>query len=344
MKLPLVSAFLKTLPRYKESTDGRQCVVKCHFCGDSTKSDTGHLSIKIDVDEGEGLLFKCFRADCQHKGILTSSILQDMGCNDLDTLLELAGYNKTINKSIEKGFNVKTNRNYQLVNLSISDNKKKLDYINQRLGTNFTTEDLRRFKIQLGLYEFLRVNYINKLAFDKKYCDIIDEWTISFLSMYSDYLICRDISSKEFLGKKYTMYRISGKPNPTDMKLYCIPTEISLLDPNPAEINVAEGAFSIIGAYLYGGYGKTEPNSLWLANCGSEYLNTILHVIKQYGFLDIRLNIWSDSEIGLKKYEKLLKELNGRLHLSSMDVLYNEADNDFGHPKDHISTKKISLI
>lgn len=344
MRIESVCSFLETVPRYKPNGDETQVMVKCPFCGDSTKSDHPHLSIKVDVEPGEPMMYKCFRAVCGKTGILTTDILQMLGCSNVSTLMELAQYNSTINKRLEKGFNGKTFRNYELVNLNRTDNKNKLEYINNRLGVHFETGDLRDYRIQLSLYDFLNLNSIHKLAFPKDFCDKLDTYTISFLSMYKDYLICRDLTKDLKTGRRYTMYRASGKPNPEDMKVYCIPTEIDLMDPHPACINVAEGPFSILGAYLHTTLGRDEKNSLFLANCGSEYTNTIQHVVKQYGLLDVKLHIWSDSEIGMKKYETLLASLTPHMHICSIVVHYNEAAEDFGHPKNKIHVRTVALL
>lgn len=288
--------------------------------------------------------YQCFRADCGETGILTTETLQLLGCSDTEVLLELASHNRTISTKLEKGFNEKINHDYQVVNLSLSDNQAKLDYINNRLGVNFRFEDLRNFKIQLGLYDFLRGNYINNLAFKKSQCDLLDQYTIGFLSMYSDYLICRDITSTLETGMRYTMYRIRGRATENDKKLYCIPAQLDLLDPHPADINIAEGTFSILGAYLHTKKGRDNPNSLWLANCGSGYKNTLLHVVKQFGLYDVNLHIWSDSEIGIKKYEKLLRDVSDRTRIRACHIYYNKKAEDFGVPGNQIKVDKTDLI
>lgn len=343
MRLERVCNFLETVPRYRISGDGTQAQIQCPYCGDSHKSDHGHFSVKLEIEPKEPMMFRCFRADCMKTGILTTDVLQLLGCQDTGTLLELAEYNRTISKKLDKPFLAKKNRQFQLVNLDISDNKEKLRYINARLGTNFETGDLRRFKIQLGLYEFLRVNYISKLAFGKQFCDMLDQYTIGFLSMYSDYLICRDITKKVVTGNRYTIYRTTGKPDPTDMKLYCIPTEIDIMTPEPAEINIAEGTFSILGAYLHTKLGRSMKNNIWLANCGSEYQATITHIAKQYGLLDMIIHIWSDSEIKLKKYEDLLRQISDQVNVVGFQVHYNTKAEDFGHPKSQIAIQTVTL-
>ena len=346
MKLPNVVRFLESCQRAHTNTEETWMQVQCPFCGDSTKSNHGHLSIRIEVNEGEPMVYQCFRADCGVKGVLTSDTLRLLGCTDTNALMELNQYNNHIGLRAEKGFSFdeRSDHQYALVNLSLSDNDEKLDYINRRLGTQLDYTDLDQFKIQLGLYEFLRVNSITSLAFKQKFCNILDRCTIGFLSMYSDYLICRDITPTLETGNRYTMYRIRGRINKKDMKLYSIPQEIDLLDPHPVDVNIAEGPFSILGAYLHTKYGRTEPNSIWLANCGSGYTQTIRHLLKQYGFLLMNLHFWSDSEVKLKKYQKVLQELGNMVYINSCTVYYNSRAEDFGVPKQNIKVDRTVLI
>lgn len=344
MKLPRVNAFLQTVPRYHPSGDGIQVTLQCPFCGDSQKSEHGHFSIKVDIDPGEPMWYRCFRADCEVKGVLTAKVLDMLGCNDPETLIELDSYNKTVNVRADKDFVTKRARSYQIVNVLRADTKAKLAYLNKRLGIAFTEDTLRKLKIQLSLYSFLNINFIRTLAFSRARCDLLDEYTICFMSMYDDYLICRDITKDLKTGYRYTTYRTSGKPQPNDMKLYSIPTELDLLDPNPAEINVAEGTFSIIGAYFHcDGVGRSARNNVWLANCGSEYEKSIMHMVKQYGFVDIIIHIWSDSEIKLEKYEKLYRKINKCANILGMYVHYNTKAEDFGHPASMIKMNTIEI-
>lgn len=344
MKLELVYLFLKSLPVRTESGDGGNITVRCPYCGDSVKShDHANFSIKIDVNPGEPMLFRCFRANCGITGILRSDTLQKLGCNDMNTLLELSKYNHSINQNLDKAFISRKTKSYQLANLTTRLNDNKLQYINNRLGTNLDISKLKDIKVQLSLYDFLKLNNIHRLSYKQSYCDLLNIYSVSFVSIYSDYLICRDITNTLETGRRYTMYRTSGIPNVEDMKLYSIPQTINLLSPEPATINIAEGPFSILGAYMNTNLKDTAENKLWLANCGSEYLNTIIHVCKQYGLLDVNINIWSDSEIKLKKYEALLNSMENRININRFSVLYNNAADDFGHPKNLISPSIITL-
>lgn len=347
MSLDKIKEFLRTLPKYSESSDGTQATCECWYCG-GYKDGGGSMSIKVQPEEGEPFQYCCFRASCGSKGILKTKDLELAGCRDSETLMELEAYNKSINPRSEKKFIARTKRAYEMVNLDTNINRKKLAYINKRLGINFQPYQLRELKIQLSLYDFLSINNIQRLAFNENYCDTLNSYTIGFVSLYSDYLILRDVSKDQKTGKRYTQYRASGKPDPNDTKIYGVPTQIDILNPKPAIINVAEGAFSILGAYLHcGGYKHredTDRNRLWLANCGSEYKNTIQHIVKQWGLLDVELHIWSDSEIKISKYEKLVRELEGRMNLVHVYVHYNTKAEDFGHAAEDIKVDTVTLI
>lgn len=162
------------------------------------------------------------------KGALRTDSLQALGCMDMDTIMELSEHNAHISKNFDKAFVTKTQRDYQLINLVNRDNAKKLEYVNRRLGMDFEMQNLREFKIQLSLYDMLNLNGIRKLSFSRKICDMLEAYTVGFVSMYKDYLICRDITPNLEMGRRYYMYRTSGVPDIEDMKIYSIPREISI--------------------------------------------------------------------------------------------------------------------
>lgn len=344
MRIDSVYSFLKSIP-HNQSGDGSQLMVRCPFCGDSRKNaDSKHLSIKIDVEENEPMLYKCFQPDyrCGAKGYVTTEVLQRLGCTDVQTLLDLAKHNSKVTKHGDR-FRYKKHKPYVLSNVNTKLNQEKAEYINWRLGTDMTPDEMKAFKIQLSLYDFLRINNIHKLAFSENKCDMIDACTIGFVSAYSDYLICRDITKDQVMKLRYTMYRASGQPDINDTKIYIIPTDIDLLDPRSANINIAEGTFSILGAYLHCEEGKDRRNNIFAANCGTGYKKTIDHITKQYGFLKVRIHIWSDSEVPVKTYEKLYEMIKDRLDIRSFQIHYNKKGDDFGHAAKDIKVNTVTL-
>lgn len=262
----------------------------------------------------------------------------------MDVLMELSRHNRTISKKMDIMYTAKKNKGFVTVNPLTYTTRPKLEFLQKRLGVTFDSEKLTELKIQLNLYDMLRINGIRKLAFSQNYCNVLNDNCIGFMSVYSDYLILRDITPELKTGKRYTNYRIRGTVDPTDTKIYAVPGEIDILDPHSAIINVAEGPFSILGAYLHTDIGRDRKNNIWLANCGSGYRNTILSMCYQYGLLRVHINIWSDSEIRMDKYESLLKSLKDHIDIRSFNVYYNKAAEDFGHPAKEINPIKASLL
>src|SRR5699024_8242096 len=140
-----------------------------------------------------------------------------------------------------------------------------MDYINRRLGYHFTEQDLSDLKIQLSLFDLLEVNDIQTLSVRQNYAQMLNAYCIGFLSIYNDYLVCRDITPDRKTGMRYYTYRISGQLNPDDIKIYSIPREIDIMSPRSTEINIAEDPFSILGAYINNDYANTKPNRYLLA-------------------------------------------------------------------------------
>ena len=64
---------------------------------------------------------------------------------------------------------------YKYKNNEISE--FKLNYINNRLGTNLNYNDLRKLKIILNLYDVIEENHINKLTRERF---IVDQLNINF--------------------------------------------------------------------------------------------------------------------------------------------------------------------
>ncbi|MBQ9633102.1 MAG: hypothetical protein IJV04_09380, partial [Lachnospiraceae bacterium] len=111
-----------------------------------------------------------------------------------------------------------------------------------------------------------------------------------------------------------------------------------------ANINVAEGVFSLLGAYFHTDIGKDRPNSIFTANCGTMAASTVMQICKRYGLTKVRLNFFSDSEIPVTAYDDLVGKLKNRLDLRSVNVWYCEAD-DFGHNKKDIGKiRQITLL
>ena len=169
----------------------------------------------------------------------------------------------------------------------------------------------------------------------------MSDYGVSFISTYNDYVIIRDASKNSKLKKRYTNIPIFGKEN-TISKAYTIPSQIDLLSTEPIVINIAEGAFDILGVYYNTNYDKKYKNKLYIAACGSGIVNTLFQFIKQYGLLNCKINIFADSDVTIEKFEKL-KKLKPYLIKFDVNVYYNTLSKDFGVPKKEIKAIKSKL-
>lgn len=343
MVLPLLyKALTEISPNARMGSDDLNMSMRCPYCNGSD-NDPYSFSIKINPEPGEPIFFQCYRASCGKKGALRADMLEEIGITDQAVYNEVAAHNRTISPTFDRAMKLGVQKDIQIINLPRGNAGAKLKYINNRLGTNLHVEDLANYKIQLSLLDMLRLNDIKKLAVGTNRAQALDIYCVGFVSMFSDYLICRDITPDEKTGKRYYTYQIAGKSNPDAIKVYSIPRDIDIMEPKSTIINVAEGAFSILGAYLNTTLGREKPNSIWLANCGAQYENTILRVCKQFGLLKVWINIWSDSEIPLGNYQKLYRILRKRLDIRRMTVFYNDKAEDFGHSARDISIRGATI-
>ena len=86
MQLPLVTDWLKGLPRRMTSSDGKQIRVLCPWCDIGRNTSEPHLSISLDAENKTPLMYHCFRQSCGESGILKTDTLQRLGCTDMNVI------------------------------------------------------------------------------------------------------------------------------------------------------------------------------------------------------------------------------------------------------------------
>lgn len=317
---------------------GKEIKMACPFCGDS-KSDVHAASFYINIDkESKNFLnYNCFRASCAMSGIVNDDFLSMIGFNNYE-------YRKNINvflqsKSIKVGGTYKHKESKSLTNIINSKSKSndiKLEYINTRLGLKFTYEDVCKLKISLDPKELLD---LNNIQIGSGYNETF-KYGIGLISAYNDYLIVRDI--RKSAKKRYSNINIfNNYDNVT--KAYFIPTKIDLLSTDTTCINIAEGVFDILGVkHNIKNNDNKFKNNIYIAACGSNIVKTLFSVIRQYGLIDCKINIYSDADVDISKYESIRK-LQKYIKKFDVTVYYNERSKDYGVTKDLIKLNKTKL-
>lgn len=333
-----IKEYLLEQPMARISPSGKELSMRCPFCGDSVKSSTStNFSINIDPESNRFLNYQCFRSSCLTKGVVDQDFLDRLGFVKYDCIRELNNFLRVRNKqSGNKKYRGRIRKELSnVLNTSSKISNKKLEYINNRLGLDLSFKDLYDLKINLSLSDLLRINEVSIPKGKEFYYDALSNYGVSFISAYNDYVIIRDISKSGKLHKRYTNINIfDNYDNVT--KAYCIPTKLNLLSTEPTVINITEGAFDILGVYYHLDIDRNYENQLFLAASGAGIVNVIYHYIKQYGLINIKINIFSDSDVSVDKYKKL-KKIKELLFNFDVTIYYNTIKKDFGVKKDEIN-------
>ena len=145
-------------PEAKVASGGREIVVRCRACGDSSNSRHAHLYISVPQSADEVALYQCKK--CSNHGIVDDIFLRQYGCEDSRILIDIVSHNNELKKNPKYSI-LRSMSIYPLRNTFISNqpwNTMKLSYINSRIGSNFAFEDLSKLKIFLNLYDVLNQN------------------------------------------------------------------------------------------------------------------------------------------------------------------------------------------
>jgi hypothetical protein len=327
---PLID-FLLGCPRAKDQ--GKEILMRCPHCGDPKSEKSRNYSIRINVKKGQPIPYKCFRAECQAKGIITPQYLQKrFNCYDLSVLDALTKHNKGLSIS-KKSYYIK-NKDVRTINRMRELNEKKLNYINKRLGVKMDFAMLKEYKINLSITDTVKFNEIKINPKFKKMIAYTDYHSISFLSIFGDYLICRYIDG----DKRYHIQPLNEDEETESTKIYTIPTKIDRMDPKPTVLHLAEGPLSILGAHLHcKDLLKKNRNNVYSANCGSTYYNTIAIVCSNFSIVKADIVIYSDSEIKVDFYKELYSRIKDNVIVNSFIVVYNTIKEDFGYPEKYIN-------
>ena len=333
---------LKTLPVCKSSSNMRNWTVRCPYCGDSIKSDHGHFSILVDLNSDAPLLYRCFR--CNESGILIPQVLEDLNI----------GYDESLNKNLNIINRISSNSSYfkdKIKNFIVPvpgdtiRNRYKLNYINNRLGTNLTFSDCADFKIILSFEEFIRVNNIPLNVPDEmggmlksSVVRTLEEKYLGFLSANNNKIVFRDVSldSSGFLGRYYkvTLDILNRSPN----TFYSLMSKFNLLYNEPINIYIAEGTFDILSVYLNLSP-ESSQNTLFFASCGYSFSTILKYLIYTGVNTDINLHIYSDNDKEDKDHLKLLNNPFYKTWINNIYIHRNmyKDQKDFGVSKDKIN-------
>lgn len=331
---------LSTIPTAKVASGGREVKCRCFYCPDS--KDPKHSHFYISIPEG-GQPSKYYCQKCGSRGFVTHNTLLDWGVWDDQVALELIEYNKTV--KIQSSNN--RLKIYRLINQLPRDNdisKFKLGYINSRLGTNYTYDDLVNLKIVLNLGDLLNSNHIEKLTRTNNIVDQLDINFLGFISIDNAFVNMRRLCDEGLvykgIDKRYINYDIFSKDD-TSQRFYTIPTQVDIFQ-IPIKIHIAEGPFDILS--IYENVRHREPG-VYTSIGGSNYMGVIMYMIETLKLPCVEVHIYPDNDnIGNNRkmmfIYKHLKDLNINMYMHRNTY---PGEKDFGVSPDHIQEQIVNM-
>lgn len=313
--------------------------MRCLICGDSKKDPhKKRLYFRINTTDESPILYCCH--NCGSSGILTSDVLRTLNIRDISLAGKLTKFNKESIGRIKAKYGLKDKKLDVKVPVARYTtqylNKKK--YIEDRLGVDMTFDELVALKCIFSLHDFANVNKIDRLTVDRNRAIRLERDYVGFLTMNNEYINFRDTTNSNKL--RYDKYTIIPELIDT-VKMCAIPTSVEVLTTESITINIAEGVFDMLGIY-YNVEDKKTKNTIYVAVCGSGYMNVVKHFIK-LGFIgsNITINIYSDSDKDPYFHKKVIEY--ARQWVGKVNLIYNNLASDCGVPKEKIQLRYVPI-
>lgn len=292
---------------------GREIQCRCRYCPDSKDpSSKGHFYISVPQNDEEFSFFDCKK--CGAHGMVTPNKLVEWGIYSENLIGKLYEHNKVASRN-PRNFSLLEREVYILNNGYIRDDKLsdiKLKYINKRIGTNLSFNDLMKLKIVLNLKDLLMWNNITEYTRYPDIIDQLDESFLGFISLDNAFINMRLLRSEgsvyKSIDKRYVNYNIFNKTTNTE-RFYTLPTELRL-GPDIMRIHIAEGPFDILSIAL--NLRSDEiGKSIFTSVAGSGYKGLLQHFICQFRlpFLEIHLYPDNDKLGSDEKMEEIVNDI-----------------------------------
>lgn len=321
----------------------REINCRCRYCQDSNDLRHGHFYINVDFSRNEPSYYYCQKCHC--RGIVTAQKLLEWGVYDQSLAIDINKYNSKVLK-LSENIKYKDKAVYHLNNYTLTEDDLslfKLNYINNRLGTNLTYKDCMEKKIVLNLSDLIRSNNLS-LTRDQNIVKQLDSNFIGFISYDNAFINMRNLEIGEVyhgIDKRYVNYNIFNKYDNTT-KFYIIPNQINTLSIEPIKIHIAEGPFDIL-SILYNLNDGILKNNIYGACTGSGYMGLLRFILLNMKLINIEVHIYPDNDMDNSKIINIKNEL----YLNRVPFYIHRntyvGEKDFGVPKERIKENIISV-
>ena len=296
-------------PAARAVSGDSEILMRCPYCGDSQNIRHAHFYVSVPTSPTDLSFYQCKK--CPSRGIVGSDLLRKIGCNDASVLVQMDKHNNDVLK-LPKYKTLRKINIYPLQNKYIrkaSNNQQKLEYINHRIGSSFTYQDLLRLKIVLNLYDVINPNRL-ELTRHKNVVDALDENFVGFISFDNAFCNMRKVTDKklyEGIDKRYVNYGLVNKTN-NEKNYYVIPTSLDVLNLQPIKIHIAEGPFDILSVYYNLNQCNTFQN-IYISCSGKQYLNAVRFITREFGLILFEIHYYPDADVTDYQFERYLSPL-----------------------------------
>lgn len=338
--------FLKThiKPWARLVSGKREINCRCFYCNDSNDLRHGHFYINVNFSNNAPSYYYCQK--CHARGIVTAQKLLEWNVYDQDVAIDINRYNSKVLK-LKENIKYKDKIIYTINNCRVTEDDLslyKLNYINNRLGTQLTYKDCMEKKIVLNLMDLIRYNNITKLTRNENIVKQLDSNFIGFISYDNAFINMRNLDIGEVyhnINKRYVNYNIFDKYDNTT-KFYIVPNQINTLSVEPIKIHIAEGPFDIL-SILYNLNDGMLRNSIYGACTGSGYKNLLKFILLNMKLINIEVHMYPDNDMG----DYNIINIKNELYLNKVPFYIHrniyKGEKDFGVPMDRIKESIIPV-
>lgn len=283
-------------PHVKVVSGRKSLLMRCQYCPDSRDPTHAHMYISVPQHSDEPIQFHCVK--CEAGGLVTTRRIMEWGAFNPELIVNVSNHNKQakVQHLISKDAMV-----YKPI-IPVPDNtalnRKKLDYINNRLGISLTLNDMPKYKIILSIAEFLDANYISKITRDENIIMQFEQTFLGFLSYDGAFINLRNLGFSNVyktIDKRYVNYNIFNKTDNT-MKFYIIPNN-QIYTTQTIRVNIAEGPFDILSIRTNLLGQNNMYNSIDIAATGKGYIGVIRFLLTTLKLVNIEIHIYKDSDM-----------------------------------------------
>ena len=326
-------------PEAKPVAGRRELILRCRDCGDSENVAHAHLYVKVPQSDTELSFYHCKK--CDSTGVVDDKFLRKYGCTDQTLLVNVLQHISKI-KSV-------STRNYlysfdkaPVKNTYISDmpyNQAKLEYINKRIGSSFTFNDILNMKIVLNLNDIIQSNNLS-LTRHESIIRLLTEHFIGFLSYDNKYIIMRKFDNVELptsVNYRYIVYKLI-QTNDNAKSNYVIPSTVDIMNSQLVNIHIAEGVFDILSVFHNLNRCNTMQN-IYITAGGKGYLKALECILLDTGIINYNIHFYPDKDVTDLYFNRVvMKPLNG-LTYNSIIIHRNTYPNekDYGVPISNIN-------